>query len=235
MRQLIDLTGKTFGRWTVIERSPKNSGQHPRWICRCECGTVRDILGHQLREGVSKSCGCLQKEGLAARRTIDLTGQSFWRWNVIGRISSTENGQPTWLCQCICGTRRIVQGRDLREGRSRSCGCTQKERKKTEEENLSDDWKTHLQRNYNIDVDTYFELLKLQNNGCAICGETDPSTKVKTAFDVDHDHITGKVRGLLCSSCNSGLGLWEDSVEKLRKAIDYLENPPFFKLPKSHY
>ena len=56
-----------------------------------------------------------------------------------------------------------------------------------------------------------------QANGCAICGNSDKR------LHVDHDHATGKVRGLLCMECNVSLGKFKDSPELLRKAIVYLE------------
>lgn len=57
-----DLTGKTFGRWTVIARAPsRGATKKARWYCRCSCGTERDVAGVSLRRGFSKSCGCLHK------------------------------------------------------------------------------------------------------------------------------------------------------------------------------
>jgi len=63
MGKLIDLAGKKFGRLTVIERaeSYKNNNQ-PTWLCRCECGTEKIIRGDHLKNGKTKSCGCLNKE-----------------------------------------------------------------------------------------------------------------------------------------------------------------------------
>lgn len=64
----IDLTGHTYNRLTVLnETSPT---QYPRkWVCRCECGTVKNILGASLRGGLTQSCGCLNKEILSAKGT----------------------------------------------------------------------------------------------------------------------------------------------------------------------
>ena len=64
-RPSIDLSGKVFERWTVVERdseTPHGSGIQTRWICRCDCGVVRSVAGGRLRTGGSKSCGCLAKE-----------------------------------------------------------------------------------------------------------------------------------------------------------------------------
>lgn len=67
-----------------------------------------------------------------------------------------------------------------------------------------------------------FDLLHAQHNACAICGKYDWGGKHAKPH-VDHDHITGKVRGLLCSPCNQGLGMFFDSPGVLRRAAAYLE------------
>ena len=71
--KLKDLTGKSFGRLTVLERAA-NAGAHVRWSCRCECGNAKVVQGASLRSGATKSCGCLSREIAAARaRTHGLT------------------------------------------------------------------------------------------------------------------------------------------------------------------
>lgn len=66
-----DLTGKSFGRWTVIERAPDQispCGYHNvMWRCRCDCGKEKNVRGKILINGSSKSCGCLQKELVGER------------------------------------------------------------------------------------------------------------------------------------------------------------------------
>ena len=57
----MDLTGQRFGRWTVIERS-KSHANEAYWVCKCDCGTIRTVRQLSLRQGVSRSCGCLQRE-----------------------------------------------------------------------------------------------------------------------------------------------------------------------------
>jgi Recombination endonuclease VII len=78
-----------------------------------------------------------------------------------------------------------------------------------------------LSREFGISHEIYDEMLSKQNNSCAICLRTSPTGY---GWHVDHCHTTKKVRGLLCSKCNQGLGLFEDSLTSLRKAIEYLEN-----------
>lgn len=62
MRPLIDLAGRRFGRMTVIERHPINSGRMPRWRCQCDCGNESVVQGGHLRYGHVKSCGCARME-----------------------------------------------------------------------------------------------------------------------------------------------------------------------------
>lgn len=58
MGKLIDLTGKVFDRWTVLEKAGTNSQKRVEWLCRCDCGTTRKVIGKHLRERKSRSCGC---------------------------------------------------------------------------------------------------------------------------------------------------------------------------------
>jgi len=62
---LIDLAGRTFGRLTVLERVPNDdrySRPRPLWLCQCKCGNKTVVIGANLRDGKTKSCGCLRKE-----------------------------------------------------------------------------------------------------------------------------------------------------------------------------
>lgn len=68
----------------------------------------------------------------------------------------------------------------------------------------------------------YTELLSIQNNKCAICSMDFTNTSRSTKPNVDHDHSTGLVRGLLCGNCNRGIGSLQDSVDILEKAKVYL-------------
>ena len=70
------------------------------------------------------------------------------------------------------------------------------------------------------DPDWYDKTLATQNGKCAICGTTNPGRKCR--FMIDHDHATGKVRGLLCRLCNIGLGSFGDSMKSMSAAIEYV-------------
>lgn len=63
MSHLIDLTGKRFGRLTVVEKTvATNKSTNARWLCKCDCGKEITVLGTTLRRGESKSCGCYRAE-----------------------------------------------------------------------------------------------------------------------------------------------------------------------------
>lgn len=64
MTKLIDLTGQRFGRLVVLERAENSKNGQARWKCQCDCGNVKIIQGNHLRQGTTKSCGCLEKENL---------------------------------------------------------------------------------------------------------------------------------------------------------------------------
>ena len=78
---------------------------------------------------------------------------------------------------------------------------------------------SYLQRKYGLTVTEYQELLELHGGVCAICKRAD----TKGRLSVDHDHQTGKVRGLLCRNHNVALGNFKDNVEHLQQAIKYLQ------------
>jgi hypothetical protein len=80
--------------------------------------------------------------------------------------------------------------------------------------------KGQLKRLYGLTLDEYQDMLAKQNGKCAICAVHEDSVTRK--FSVDHDHKTGKIRGLLCNNCNTGIGNLRDSIELLEQAIRYL-------------
>jgi hypothetical protein len=132
-RPVVDITGFRFGKLTVLELSSRrtNDGK-PFWYVGCDCGTVKEVTGSNLKNGLVKSCGCER----AARSGADgifygnafknLTGKSFGRWTVLGRART--NRPIKWVCECTCGTIRTVVGNNLRRGMTLSCGCYHKEK-----------------------------------------------------------------------------------------------------------
>ena len=81
--------------------------------------------------------------------------------------------------------------------------------------------KRWLMQQFGITIKDYDKMVKDQDGKCAICGTTESRINCDN-FAVDHDHETGKIRGLLCHNCNVGLGNFKDSHDLLNKAINYL-------------
>lgn len=84
----------------------------------------------------------------------------------------------------------------------------------------------HLKRKYGITYETYIDMFNSQNQVCKICKQlfkrkSQTRDELMPLF-VDHCHTTGMVRGLLCSKCNTGLGMFQDNIEILNSAINYL-------------
>ena len=75
--------------------------------------------------------------------------------------------------------------------------------------------KSHLKRKYGITLEEFDALLAAQGGGCAICGRTD-------ADNVDHDHVTGRVRGILCFNCNVAIGHVAEDEDRLAAAMAYV-------------
>lgn len=80
----------------------------------------------------------------------------------------------------------------------------------------------HYKRRYGIDNIRFQELLAAQDGKCGMCKMPHEPSDQQTGLDVDHDHSTNRVRGLLCQRCNKGLGLLQDSIEVLLAGIEYL-------------
>jgi hypothetical protein len=77
--------------------------------------------------------------------------------------------------------------------------------------------RTHIIRAHDITYEDYLTMRKNQNELCLICGIKPDE------LHCDHDHATGKIRGLLCARCNMAIGLFKDNPVFLRSAIEYLE------------
>ena len=73
---------------------------------------------------------------------------------------------------------------------------------------------------YKITLEEYDKIFDSQCGKCAICGKH--QSQSHRNFDVDHDHTTNKIRGLLCNNCNQGLGKFQDNADYLKNAINYL-------------
>jgi hypothetical protein len=123
MGKFIDLTGKVFNRLTVLSRAENNKSGSCQWNCICQCGKNTRVLSSNLTTGNIKSCGCLKLD--------DLTGQTFSRLTVISRAEKDKRNKSQWNCLCSCGKNIRVVARSLKSGGTKSCGCLNTEKRKT--------------------------------------------------------------------------------------------------------
>lgn len=82
--------------------------------------------------------------------------------------------------------------------------------------------KRMLKYRYNLTYDEYKDIYNNQKGKCAICG-TEKILGTKKGLLVDHDHNTNKIRGLLCTDCNSGIGKLKENIQILQNSITYLQ------------
>ncbi len=116
--------------------------------------------------------------------------------------------------------------------KKKRCPIKNREYAKLHRKRNPDMWRSiRLKSEYGITLEDFNNLLRKQNYVCASCKNPeyaiDSKTKQIRRLAVDHCHSTGKIRGLLCTGCNSGLGHFHDSIEKLQLAILYLQNNSF--------
>jgi hypothetical protein len=118
--------------------------------------------------------------------------------------------------------------RERGNARSRAWYATHREEKRAYQDAYRKEHLDHLlaiaenrrrQNLYGITTDEYNNMALLQNGRCLICGQEPSDGK---ALRVDHNHSTGKIRGLLCFNCNIGLGMFNDNPDLLAVAAEYL-------------
>lgn len=164
---------------------------------------------------------------------VEITGQKFGQLTVIEQAGRDKWGQVLWKCMCDCGNHSIVQSGKLRSKSQISCGCLKKTRladlTRTHGKSQTKEYRSeqdHLKRfrKYGLSLDEYNKLKESQNFRCAICGVIPDgnSSRADDGFNIDHSHVTGRVRGLLCLNCNAGIGMLKDSETVLQLAINYL-------------
>jgi hypothetical protein len=132
LRRRRDLTGRIFGRLKVIEETGPNEYGSIIWLVECKCGNRLNVVGSQLTQGKTRSCGCLSRELTSLRKRKDLTGRIFGRLKVIEEAERTDKGSVLWLVECQCDkrTRFVIKTSSLLSGRPvKSCGCLVMENK----------------------------------------------------------------------------------------------------------
>jgi len=233
----ISEVGNKYARLTVLNRSP-NKNKKAMWNCICDCGTEKTVSGTHLRTGHVKSCGCYHSE-IVALIGKNNKGQSEGRGqprkyeNYVGVLGKTvgvtdrseSNGAVQYLIECAkCGEIHARNAKHLKQGlQSKEC----KYFKPYNWSGLEYEDRV-IQRQYGISLQDFNDLLNFQGGKCAICFKQIDGNRRN--MNIDHCHETNKVRGILCSGCNTGLGHLGDDIDGLKRALYYLMNNPFDEL-----
>jgi hypothetical protein len=201
----------------------------PTKVCS-KCGEEKDVSEFSIRknrkEGLQSTCKLCDKE--YRLKNIEKRKEIAKKY----RLKNIEENKKKDIMDSVndkkfcTGCKQDKYFTEFYKDKSRKNGlrdrcksCDKKRSKLYAFNNYQIGRNAHLKRTYNITIKQYHQIYKDQNGYCAICGNTKGNNKV---FHVDHDHLTGKVRGLLCNKCNKSLGGFQDSPEILQKAIDYL-------------
>lgn len=120
------LVGQRFGNLEVIEFTQRNESGKLMYKCKCDCGNEIEVIGQNLKNGNTKSCGCYRKRANTSRLTKDEAGRVYGRLSVLEYDFNRDN-EAWWKCQCECGNIVSVRGADLRSGNTKSCGCVNSE------------------------------------------------------------------------------------------------------------
>jgi len=177
-KNAIDLTGRRFSRLVVTERVGSSSHQKVRWLCKCDCGNEKVILSNHLLNGNTTSCGCVHRESMSQigkdNAIYELTGKRFERLLV---IEKSKDRYASWRCVCDCGKEKVVTTSQLVGGKTRSCGCLQREvaRKLLFNPNLTDEERRRRgHRNLLVPGVSLWRKAVIERDGneCAVCGKS---------------------------------------------------------------
>lgn len=124
-RVMENLSGMRFGRLVVIQRADRSNGVY--WLCRCDCGKETIVIAQSLKEGKTRSCGCLLRDS-ARKRNNNLNGVRFGRLTAMEQLPELRDGDTLWKCLCDCGNYTNVSRHNLVTGHTKSCGCWRDEK-----------------------------------------------------------------------------------------------------------
>lgn len=138
------------------------------------------------------------------------------------KIKSEGRRGKRSICTCLnCKIEFSELNIKIRQGKGKFCSsaCYQEYRRNHRKDSKEANRLYQKKNKYKLSAEEYYSLFQKQNNSCAVCGVLFDNHN--RAF-VDHSHSTGAVRGLLCIKCNSLLGMANDDIKILHKAIEYL-------------
>lgn len=117
--------GKQYNDWIILDfyRDKKNKLIA---VCKCKCGTIKDVIFANIKNGSSKNCGCGRKKYLSNKaKGESIIGKKFGKLLVLEEKGKDKNRKIKYKCVCECGNKVTVLGSSLKNGHTSSCGCSQ--------------------------------------------------------------------------------------------------------------
>lgn len=240
-RNFKNLTNYQFSKLTVIDYVGIQ-GRLAAWRCVCDCGNYCIVLANKLLTNGKTQCIACHRLSLSTQATQRHEDNRVVR---LPNLYSERDSKACCECKQVQPLAEFTRRRKEPDGLAKQCRtCLKNRKRKWTEKNLEHVRETnrspslkyaenHPERKreammkckYGIGVKEYHKLLEQQNDGCAICGAP-PTVRphsTRATLCIDHDHSTGRIRGLLCSHCNHAIGLMQDDPILLEKAAEYLK------------
>ena len=213
--QAAELTDRKYSRLLVIERAGSDKYKNALWRCKCDCGGEKTTTTYYLRSGKVQSCGCLRRETCAhTAKTRKPRAKKDW-----------SNRETKYCPDC----RQELQASDFGKNAAAYDGLTtyckvhhEQKCRLNRAKNNGSGRAYRLKYRHGITIEQYEHMLEDQKHLCAICLKY-PQDNLKNPWHVDHDHSTGKIRGILCHSCNTALGNFKDDPDILGRALEYIK------------
>ena len=124
-KQYEHLINTTINGWTILDIIPPDEKHHDTFVmCKCRCGTIKEVRLFYITSGRSKDCGCGRKKTMSERTMKNLVGQRFGKLVVVAMLEErNKHGRIVYKCLCDCGNEVDVIGNSLTTYHTLSCGC----------------------------------------------------------------------------------------------------------------
>lgn len=241
-RNFRNIAGQRFFHLTAIEYVGLK-GRVAAWKCQCDCGRYCIATSNLLLEAGKKQCYAC---GRAILSTKMIRFHETLQANRLPNLYKGASEKPCCECREVKILHEFTRRKNEPDGLSRQCrSCLKSRRDEWIRKNQQHVRNSNLEPTrryraahpervagammrckYGIGLEEYHAMLAAQGERCAICGAPPivrPHSTRKTLC-IDHDHATGKIRGLLCRQCNHGLGCFADNPSSLESAAAYLRS-----------